>query len=65
MNTWQELEGRLTAGVSERMLELVGIGPGMRVLDLAIGYGEPSCGGGSRKARSRRRCRLFTWYSSH
>ena len=41
MNAWQEMEARLSAGVSERMLDLARIGPGMRVLDLATGYGEP------------------------
>jgi ubiquinone/menaquinone biosynthesis C-methylase UbiE len=41
MIDWYELEARLTAGVSERMLELAGIGPGMSVLDLATGKGEP------------------------
>jgi ubiquinone/menaquinone biosynthesis C-methylase UbiE len=35
------MESRLTAGVSERMLELAGLGAGMRVLDLASGRGEP------------------------
>lgn len=41
MIDWYEREARLTAGVSERMLDLAGIGPGMRVLDLATGKGEP------------------------
>ncbi len=35
-------ESRLTAPVSERMLDLAGLGPGMRVLDLATGRGEPA-----------------------
>ena len=35
-------EARLTAGVSVRMLELAGLRPGMRVLDLATGRGEPA-----------------------
>jgi ubiquinone/menaquinone biosynthesis C-methylase UbiE len=36
------IESRLTAALSERMLDLAGIGPGMRVLDLATGPGEPA-----------------------
>ncbi|HXI54674.1 MAG TPA: methyltransferase domain-containing protein [Polyangia bacterium] len=36
------IESRLTAPLSERMLDLAGIGPGMRVLDLATGRGEPA-----------------------
>jgi ubiquinone/menaquinone biosynthesis C-methylase UbiE len=35
-------EQRLTAGVSERMLELARLQPGMHVLDLATGRGEPA-----------------------
>ena len=35
-------ELRLTAGVSERMLELAQLRPGMHVLDLASGRGEPA-----------------------
>ncbi len=35
-------EARLTAPLSERMLDLAGVGPGMRVLDLASGRGEPA-----------------------
>ena len=35
-------ESQLTAPVSERMLDLAGIRPGMRVLDLATGRGEPA-----------------------
>ena len=31
-----------TAHVSRRMVELAGIEPGSRVLDVAAGYGEPS-----------------------
>jgi hypothetical protein len=36
------MELRLTAAVSERMLELASLGSGMRVLDLATGRGEPA-----------------------
>lgn len=39
---FDELEAKLTAPVSERMLELAGLAPGQRVLDLACGRGEPS-----------------------
>ena len=35
-------EQRLTASLSERMLDLAGLRPGMRVLDLATGRGEPA-----------------------
>jgi SAM-dependent methyltransferase len=37
-----DMESRLTAPVSERMLDLARIGPGLRVLDVASGMGEPS-----------------------
>ena len=36
------MEARLTAPLSERMLALAKLGPGMRVLDLATGRGEPA-----------------------
>jgi ubiquinone/menaquinone biosynthesis C-methylase UbiE len=39
---YDDVESRLTAPLSERMLDLAGIGPGMRVLDLATGRGEPA-----------------------
>ena len=39
---YDALESRLTAGVSERMLDLADVGPGKRVLDLASGPGEPA-----------------------
>lgn len=38
---YDEVETRLTAGVSERMLDLAGLRPGLRLLDLASGRGEP------------------------
>lgn len=41
MTHWDEMEERLTAGISERMIALADIRPGMRVLDLATGKGEP------------------------
>ena len=39
---YDDIESRLTASLSERMLDLAGVGPGMRVLDLATGAGEPA-----------------------
>jgi ubiquinone/menaquinone biosynthesis C-methylase UbiE len=39
---YDEVESRLTAPVSERMLELADLRAGMRVLDLATGRGEPA-----------------------
>jgi SAM-dependent methyltransferase len=39
---YDAMEARLTAPLSERMIELARIGPGMRVLDLATGRGEPA-----------------------
>ncbi len=39
--SFYEMESRLTAAVSERMLDLAGVREGMRVLDLASGRGEP------------------------
>ena len=40
--TYDDAEQRLTAPVSERMLDLAELRPGMRVLDLATGRGEPA-----------------------
>jgi SAM-dependent methyltransferase len=39
---WSELIDGASSGVSERLVELAGIEPGSRVLDVAAGYGEPS-----------------------
>lgn len=39
---YHDMESRLTAPVSERMLDLALLRPGMRVLDVASGMGEPS-----------------------
>lgn len=39
---YDDVERRLTAPVSERMLDLAELRPGMRVLDLATGRGEPA-----------------------
>ncbi|GAB3352189.1 methyltransferase domain-containing protein [Lysobacter tyrosinilyticus] len=41
-NTWWPLIESGARGVSERMIELAGIGPGHRVLDIATGIGEPA-----------------------
>jgi ubiquinone/menaquinone biosynthesis C-methylase UbiE len=40
--TYDPTEARLTAPLSARMLDLARVGPGMRVLDLATGRGEPA-----------------------
>ena len=39
---WNELLDRATAAINERLVELAGVEPGSRVLDVAAGYGEPS-----------------------
>jgi enediyne biosynthesis protein CalE5 len=39
---WSELIDQRTNAVSERLVDLAGVGPGSRVLDIAAGYGEPS-----------------------
>src|SRR6185295_19946206 len=39
---YDAVESRLTAQLSERMLDLAGLEPGMHVLDLATGRGEPA-----------------------
>lgn len=39
---YDAMESRLTAPLSARMLELARVAPGMRVLDLATGRGEPA-----------------------
>lgn len=39
---YDAMEARLTAPLSHRMLELGGVGRGLRVLDLATGRGEPA-----------------------
>jgi SAM-dependent methyltransferase len=40
--TYDEMEARLTADVSDRMIALASLGPGARVLDVATGRGEPA-----------------------
>jgi SAM-dependent methyltransferase len=39
---WSELIDEAAGAVSERLVELAGVEPGHRVLDVAAGYGEPS-----------------------
>jgi enediyne biosynthesis protein CalE5 len=39
---WNEMIDRAAGGVSERLVEMAGVKPGDRVLDVAAGYGEPS-----------------------
>ena len=39
---WNELIDRSTSAITERLVELAGVQPGSRVLDVAAGYGEPS-----------------------
>src|SRR5688500_17968318 len=39
---WSELIDDAAGKVSERLVELAGVEPGSRVLDVAAGYGEPS-----------------------
>src|SRR5689334_11230888 len=39
---WNQLIDETTRVVSERMVEMAGIGAGDRVLDVAAGYGEPT-----------------------
>ena len=39
---WSELIDRSAASISDRLVELAGVEPGSRVLDVAAGYGEPS-----------------------
>jgi enediyne biosynthesis protein CalE5 len=39
---WSELIDGAASGISQRLVELAGVEPGDRVLDVAAGYGEPS-----------------------
>jgi SAM-dependent methyltransferase len=41
-NEWSEFNDRADAHISERLVELAGVQPGARVLDVAAGYGEPA-----------------------
>jgi SAM-dependent methyltransferase len=47
---WSEWLDRHTADVSQRLVELAGVEPGSRVLDVAAGFGEPALTA-ARKAR--------------
>jgi enediyne biosynthesis protein CalE5 len=39
---WSELIDTAASGISERLVELVEVKPGSRVIDIAAGYGEPT-----------------------
>jgi SAM-dependent methyltransferase len=39
---WSDLIDGASSGVSERLVEMAGVEPGSRVIDVAAGYGEPS-----------------------
>ena len=39
---WSELIDSAAGAISERLVELAGVEPGSRVIDIAAGYGEPS-----------------------
>jgi SAM-dependent methyltransferase len=39
---WSEFNDRADRHISERLVELAGVRPGSRVLDIAAGYGEPA-----------------------
>jgi enediyne biosynthesis protein CalE5 len=39
---WSEFTDRAAGHISERLVELAGVEPGSRVLDVAAGYGEPA-----------------------
>lgn len=39
---WREFNDRADRHISERLVELAGVQPGSRVLDVAAGYGEPA-----------------------
>ena len=41
-NEWREFNDRADAHISQRLVELAGVRPGSRVLDVAAGYGEPA-----------------------
>lgn len=39
---WSDLIDEAASGISERLVEMAGVEPGSRVLDVAAGYGEPA-----------------------
>src|SRR3954467_3109599 len=39
---WSDFNDRADAHISRRLVELAGVQPGSRVLDVAAGYGEPA-----------------------
>jgi SAM-dependent methyltransferase len=39
---WREFNDRADAHISERLVELAGVQPGSKILDIAAGYGEPA-----------------------
>jgi SAM-dependent methyltransferase len=41
-NEWSAFNDRADAHISQRLVELAGVRPGSRVLDVAAGYGEPA-----------------------
>src|SRR3954465_527690 len=41
-NEWSEFNDAADRHISERLVELAGVCPGSRVLDVAAGYGEPA-----------------------
>jgi len=41
-NEWREFNDHADRHISERLVELAGVRPGSRVLDVAAGYGEPA-----------------------
>lgn len=49
---YDAIEDRLTVAISERMLDLAELQPGMRVLDLATGRGQPALGAAERVGSS-------------
>jgi SAM-dependent methyltransferase len=49
---WSELIDDAASGISERLVELAGVEPGSRVLDVAAGYGEPALSAATRAGSS-------------
>lgn len=53
-NEWREFNERADRHISERLVELAGVEPGSRVLDVAAGYGEPALTAARRAGREGR-----------